>query len=114
VLGSLFPDGVAAVTKYSGRGVETQLRLLRGVLTSTDGMPEAAVLASVIAELRTTTTAAEAALAALTAIDDQIETNDRQCDDVAERVYNAYYATKGELTKIFLNNRRFIATFFLN
>jgi len=114
VLGSLFPDGVAAVTKYSGRGVETQLQLLKGVLTSTDGMPEAAVLAPTIAELRATVTAAEAALAELQAIDDQVEANDRHCDDVAERVYNAYYATKGELTKIFLNNRRFIATFFLN
>ncbi len=45
---------------------------------------------------------------------EQVETNDRLCDDTADRVYNAYYATKGELIKIFNNNKRFINSFFLN
>lgn len=114
VLGSLFPEGVTAVTKYSGRGVETQIQMLKGILTSTDGMPEAASLAPVIAELRTTIAAAETALAELKAIDEQVEANDRLSDDIAERVYNAYYVTKGELMKIYINNKRFINTFFLN
>jgi len=113
VLGTLFPDGVAAVTKPTGRGIEPQIQQLKGVMNTTDGMPEAAVLAPVIDDLRTTVTAAETALNELKAIDEQVEANARLCDDTAERVYNAYYVTKGELTKIYINNKRFINTFFL-
>jgi hypothetical protein len=114
VLGNLFPDGVSTVTKPTGRGVGTQVRLLNGVIVSTEGMPEAAVLAPVIADLRTTLAATETALAELRAIDDQVEANERLADDTAERVYNAYYVTKGELMKIYINNKRFINSFFLN
>ncbi len=113
VLGTLFPDGVAVVTKPTGRGIEPQIQQLKGVMNTTDGMPEAAVLAPVIEDLRTTVTAAETALNELKAIDEQVEANSRLCDDTAERVYNAYYVTKGELTKIYINNKRFINTFFL-
>ncbi len=114
VLGSLFPDGVTAVTRPTGRGIEPELQQLKRVFVATEGMPEAAVLAPVIEELRTTVLAAETALHELKAIDEQVETNDRLCDDTADRVYNAYYATKGELMKIFNNNKRFINSFFLN
>lgn len=114
VLGTLFPDGVTAVTKPTGRGVEPQINQLKGVIVTTEGMPEAAVLAPVIDDLRTTVLAAEIALNELKAIDEQVEANDRLCDDTAERVYNAYYATKGELTKIYINNKRFINSFFLS
>jgi hypothetical protein len=114
VLGTLFSDGVAVVTKPTGRGIEPQIHQLKGVMNTTDGMPEAAVLAPVIDDLRTTVTAAEIALNELKAIDEQVEANARLCDDTAERVYNAYYVTKGELTKIYINNKRFINTFFLS
>ncbi len=114
VLGCLFPDGVTAVTKPTGRGVEAQIQQLKRVFTTTEGMPEAEVLAPAIAELRTTVNAAEAALAELKAIDEQVEANDTLADDTAERLYNAYYTTKGELMKIFLNNKRFINSFFLS
>jgi len=114
VLGSLFPDGVTAVTRPTGRGIETEIQQLNRVFVATEGMPEAAVLAPVIGELRTTVLAAETALNELKVIDELIEANDRLADDTADRLYNAYYATKGELMKIFNNNKRFINSFFLN
>ena len=50
----------------------------------------------------------------LKAIDEQVEANDTLADDTAERIYNAYYTTKAELMKLFVNNKRFINSFFLN
>ena len=102
------------MTRSSGRGVETQLTTLGGVLEVLAAMPEAASLAPAAAEVRTAMTEAEGVLQELWAVDEQIEARRARAEELVERAYQAYYATRNELLKIYNNDRRLVDTFFLD
>jgi hypothetical protein len=113
ILRALFPEGVTPVTKYRGRGVATQIRITHGVIEVIKQMPEAAPLMAAATEVETAANDAEAILTQLTAIDDQIENRAARAEELANRAYQTYYATKNELLKIYHNNKRLVNTFFL-
>jgi len=114
ILSSVFPDGVNAVTKPTGRGIETQIRVTRGIIDLVKTMPEAAGLVSAANDVSDAITAAEGHLNALKAVDEQIETREARAEELATRAYQTYYATKNELMKIYHNNKRLVNTFFLD
>ncbi|MBA4379492.1 MAG: hypothetical protein C0393_02195 [Anaerolinea sp.] len=68
---------------------------------------------SVQTESETAMTEAEGYLNQLLAIDDQLETRQARAEELTERAYQTYYATKNELLKIYHNNKRLVNTFFL-
>jgi len=114
IMSVVFSEGVTPVTKHSGRGVGTQIRLTRGIIDMLKQMPEAAPLLSAAADVETAMNDAETILNQLLAIDDQLETRAARADELAARAYQAYYATKNELLKIYHNNKRLVNTFFLD
>lgn len=114
ILGVLFPEGVTAVTRYRGRGVVTELRAVRGVLEVIEGMPEAEPLRATAADVRTAVSETEDLLRQLLAVDEQIENRRPRAEELAERAYQIYYATRNELLKIYHNDKRLVDTFFLD
>ncbi len=114
LLGTLFPEGVTAVTRYRGHGVETQARLLSGIVQTVQNLPEAAEILPAAEALLPPLAEAESAIAALAEADRRMEENERRYDELSERAWNVFHAVRGELVKMYANDRRFIDTFFLN
>ncbi len=114
LLGTLFPEGLNAVTKYSGRGVEQELLIARTLLGTVAKIPDAAPLAGAADAVSTACDRAEAALNQLKAVDAQIEALRNDESDLTGRAYTAYHSTFADLVKLFNNNKRHINTYFLS
>jgi len=114
LVGTLFPEGLNAVTKYSGRGVESEVLIARTVMGVLSGMPSAARLVEVMAKVSAACEKAEAFLARIKVIDAQVEQNRAREADLVGRAYSAYHATHADLIKLLNNNRRVINSFFLS
>jgi hypothetical protein len=114
LVGTLFPEGLNSVTKYSGRGVESEVLVARNLIGVLSGMPSAAKLVEVTAKVSAACEKAEAVLARIKVIDAQVGQHRTREADLVERAYSAYHATHADLVKLLNNNRRIINSFFLS
>ncbi|MBU1245234.1 hypothetical protein KKD52_00685 [Myxococcota bacterium] len=113
LLGTLLPEGLNAVTKYSGRGVEAEVFISRNLLGTLSGMAAAASLTDPMAKVNAACDKADAALTQLRAADAQVERNRTSESDLVERAYTTYHSIHADLVKLLNNNKRLINTFFL-
>ncbi len=113
LLGTLLPEGLKAVTKYSGRGVEAEVLIARSLLGALSGMAAASKLTEPMAKVAAACDKAEVALDQLRAADAQVERNRLSENDLVERAYTTYHAIHADLVKLVNNNKRLINTFFL-
>jgi len=113
LLGTLLPEGLNAVTKYSGRGVEAEVLITRNLLSVLSGMPAAARLTEPMAKLTAACDKAEVALNQLRDADAKVERNRTGESDLVERAYTTYHSIHADLVKLLNNNKRLINTYFL-
>lgn len=114
LVGTMFPEGLNEVTKYSGRGVEREIVVARNLLAVLAELPGAAPLAEAAAAVSTACDLAKTRLDEFKAVDVRVERNRASEAELGERAYTLYHAVHADLIKLFNNNRRHIDTYFLN
>lgn len=113
VVAVLFPEGLSEVTRFSGRGLETEVALTRRLLGILPGLPGAEPLQGAAARVSASADEADSFLAQLKDVDARMDQLRIRQDELTERAYTAFHSIRADLVKIFNNNQGYISSFFL-
>lgn len=113
VVAVLFPEGLSGITRFSGRGVETEVALSRRLLAILPGLPGAELLQDAAARVGAAADEADGFLAQLKDLDARLDQLRTRQDELVGRAYTTFHSIRADLVKIFNNNQGYISSFFL-
>ena len=113
VVAVLFPEGLSEVTRFSGRGLATEVGLARRLLSVLPGLPGAEPLQVAAARAGQLADEAEGFLAQLKDVDARLDQLRTRQDELVGRAYTTFHSIRADLVKIFNNNQGYISSFFL-